>query len=85
MNDALRRQYKIDSSSEGLVITDVDKDSPAYYEEGVREGDLIVELNGQEVRTAADLTKAVGNDDSIVLMIEREGSTYFLQVEKAKK
>ena len=67
------------------MITEVDKDSPAYYEEGVREGDLIVELNGQEVRSADDAVKAAGNDDSIVLMIEREGSTYFLQVERNKK
>ena len=85
VNDSLRRQYKIDSSSEGLVITDIDKESPAYYEEGVREGDLIVELNGQEVKTPDDLKKAIGNDDDIVLMIEREGSTYFIQVSKVKK
>ena len=85
VNDALRRQYKIESGSEGLVIIDVDKDSPAYYEEGVREGDLIVELNGKEVKNADDLVKAAGNDDSIVLMIEREGSTYFLQIEKKEK
>ncbi len=84
VNDTLRRQYKIDSSSEGLVVVDVDKDSPAYYDEGVREGDLIVELNGQEVKTPEDLTKAIGNDDDVVLMIEREGSTYFIQVSKKK-
>lgn len=84
VNDSLRRQYKIDSGSEGLVVVDVNKDSPAYYEEGVREGDLIVELNGQEVKTPEDLTKAIGNDDDVVLMIEREGSTYFIQVSKKK-
>lgn len=85
VNDSLRRQYKIDSNSEGLVITGIDENSPAYYEEGVREGDLIVELNGQEVRTPADLTKAIGSDESVVLMIEREGSTYFIQVDKTEK
>ncbi|MBQ7154391.1 MAG: Do family serine endopeptidase [Synergistaceae bacterium] len=85
VNDALRRQYKIDSNSEGLVIVDVDKESPAYYDEGVREGDLIVELNGQEVKTPEDLVKAIGSDDSVVLMVEREGSTYFLQVDRKKK
>lgn len=84
LNDTLRRQYKIDSNSEGVVIVEVDKDSPAYYDEGVREGDLLVELNGHEVRKPEDLAKAVGNDDSVVLMIEREGSTYFLQVERKK-
>ena len=85
VNDSLKRQYKIETGSEGLVIVEIDKESPAYYEEGVREGDLIVELNGREVRNADDLAKAVGNEDSVVLMIEREGSTYFLQVEKNKK
>ena len=85
VNDSLRKKYKIEANSEGLVVTDIDKDSPAYYDEGVREGDLIVELNGQEVRNTGDIAKAVGNDDSVVLMIEREGSTYFLQVEKVKK
>ena len=85
VNDTLRRKYKIDSNSEGLVIVDIDRESPAYYEEGVREGDLIVELNGREVRTSEDLAKAVGSDESVVLMIEREGSTYFLQVDKTKK
>ena len=85
VNNTLRKQYKIKDDSEGLVITEVDKESPAYYEEGVREGDLIVELNGQEVKTSEDAVKAAGSDDSIVLMIEREGSTYFLQVERSKK
>ena len=85
VNNALRRQYKIDSGSEGLVITEVDKESPAYYEEGLREGDLIVELNGQEVRSSEDVVKAVGRDDSIVLMIEREGVTYFLQLVRTEK
>lgn len=85
VNDSLRRQYKIDSGSEGLVVVEIDRESPAYYEEGVREGDLIVELNGQEVKTPEDLTKAIGNDDDVVLMIEREGSTYFIQISKAKK
>ncbi|MBQ7219806.1 MAG: Do family serine endopeptidase [Synergistaceae bacterium] len=84
LNDSLRKRYGIDSNSAGLVIVDIDKDSPAYYDEGLREGDLIVELNGHELTSTADISKAVGNDDSIVLMIEREGSTYFLQVEKSR-
>ena len=85
VSEALRRQYKIKDDSAGLVITEIDQESQAYYEEGLREGDLIVELNGQEVRSSEDVVKAVGSDDSIVLMIEREGSTYFLQVERSKK
>lgn len=85
VNDALKRQYKLDSNSDGLVITDVDKNSPASYEAGVKEGDLIVEVNGTEVKTPDDVKKAAGSDDSLILMIEREGSTYVIQVEKSEK
>lgn len=83
VNDALRRQYKIDTKSDGLVITQLDKNSPAYYEGIVREGDLIIEINAQEVKSLADAKKAAGNDASIVLMIERQGSTYILQISKS--
>ena len=82
LTEALSRRYGIDPNSAGLVIVDIDRDSPAYYNEGVREGDLIIEVNGHEVNSASDLAKAVGNDDAVVLMIEREGATYFLQVER---
>ena len=46
---------------------------------------MIIEVNGQEVKTVNDLKKAVGNDNSIVLMIEREGSTYFIMASKPDK
>ena len=78
----MRRKYKIDSNSEGLVITELDRDSKAVFDGEVRPGDLLIEVNGQEVKEYSDLKKAVGNDDSIVLMIEREGSTYFIMISK---
>ena len=82
ITDSLRRKYKIDSNSEGLVITELDRDSKAVFDGEVRPGDLLIEVNGQEVKEYSDLKKAVGNDDSIVLMIEREGSTYFIMISK---
>ena len=85
LNDSLRRQYRIDSNSNGLVVTEIDKDSRASSDGDIREGDLIIEVNGQEVKTVNDLKKAVGNDNSIVLMIEREGSTYFIMASKPDK
>ena len=85
VNDSLRRKYKIESKSDGLVITEMDKNSPAYYESGVREGDLILEINAQEVKTPSDAKKAAGNEESIVLMNERKGSTFILQVSKQGK
>ncbi|MBR0234600.1 MAG: PDZ domain-containing protein, partial [Synergistaceae bacterium] len=82
ITDSLRRKYKIDSNSEGLVITELDRDSKAVFDGEVRPGDLLIEVNGQEVKEYSDLKKAVGSDDSIVLMIEREGSTYFIMISK---
>ena len=51
----------------------------------LREGDLIIEVNGQEVKTVDELAEAAGSDNSIVLMLEREGSTYFIMVSKSQK
>ncbi|MBQ9405018.1 MAG: Do family serine endopeptidase [Synergistaceae bacterium] len=82
VNDSLRKQYNIDSASEGLVITKVDPNSPAYYEKGVREGDLILEINALDVKTPAEAKKAAGNSDSIVLMMERKGSPFIIRLEK---
>ena len=82
LDDTLRRKYKIDSNSEGLVITELDRDSKAVFDGEIREGDLLIEVNGQEVKATEDIKKAVGNDNSVVLMIEREGSTYFIMVSK---
>ena len=85
VNETLRRKYRIDSGSNGLVITKLDRDSRASFDGDLREGDLIIEVNGHEVKTTSDLKKAVGDDNSIVLMIEREGSTYFIMAGKEEK
>ena len=82
LTDALRRAYKIDSNSEGLVITKLERNSKASADGEIREGDLLIEVNGVEVKAPEDIKKAVGDDESIVLMIERDGSTYFIMVSK---
>ena len=82
LTDSLRRTYRIDSNSEGLVITQLERNSKASADGEIREGDLIIEVNGTEVKSPEDIKKAIGDDDSIVLMIEREGSTYFIMASK---
>src|SRR5690606_14393961 len=42
----------------GLVVTDVDRDSPAA-ERGIEPGDVIVAVNSNEVNGAEDVEKAV--------------------------
>lgn len=85
VNDSLRRKYKINSNTEGLVITELDKNSQASSDGEVREGDLILEVNAVEVKTPEDLKKAVSNDDSVVLMIERDGATFTIVISKPEK
>ncbi|MBQ7170603.1 MAG: Do family serine endopeptidase [Synergistaceae bacterium] len=85
LTESLKRKYRISSDSEGLVITGIDQNTQASSDGEIREGDLIVEVNGHEVKSASDAAKAAGDDSSIVLMIEREGSTYFIMVSKPEK
>ena len=84
LTDSMRNEYGIDSGSEGLVVLEVDRETSAYDDAGIREGDLIIEINGYEVKDTRDISRAVGSEDSIVLMIEREGSTYFVQLDKRR-
>jgi len=53
----------------------IDRDSPAY-QAGLREQDILVEINGQSLNDIADIRKALHGareGDSVVLLIERSG------------
>ena len=68
------------------MITGIDSESPAYYENGLREGDMILELNLSEMKTLDDLTKAVkDNDMKLVIKFEREGTTNYQLLTKNSK
>ena len=51
---------------------------------GIREGDLLLEVNGREVDDIDDVSKAVSKDNTLVLLIERDKNTFFIQIEKDK-
>jgi len=75
----LRRQYNIESEA-GLIIIDVADDSPAQRI-GLREGDVILEINRtivNEPSDANDVTKERGR--ALILLIERDGRTFFTSV-----
>lgn len=84
ISDSLRKKYKL-TSENGLVITDIDKDSPASYENGLREGDMLLEINLHELKKVSDISSAVKNsDDKIVIKFEREGTTNYQVIGKKK-
>jgi serine protease Do len=75
----LARRYKIDGGS-GLVIVSVERNSPAQGA-GIREGDLLLELNGRKTDDLSSLASAVRRGGkSLVLLIEREGRTFFVSL-----
>jgi serine protease Do len=75
----LRRQYRIESRS-GLVITEIAEDSPARTA-GVREGDLLLEVNGRKVTNLKELAGSVKRSGrSVALLIERDGRTFFVSL-----
>jgi serine protease Do len=87
-----RQQYGIPSSVRGAVVTSVDENSNSA-EAGVREGDVIQEINRETVRTADDAVKlsdkAHGN--RVLLKIWRPnnggngGGSFYITVDNTKK
>jgi serine protease Do len=63
------------------VVTDVNPDSRAA-DAGLREGDVILEVNRQAVQSVDELRTAVRKttDRPLLLLIEREGHTVFVTV-----
>ncbi len=63
-------------SASGLVVTEVDEESPA--EGKLRKGDVILEVNRVRVQTVDDLEKALSHSQSpILVLLERDGLQRF--------
>jgi len=75
----LARTIEIEAT-EGVVVTAVDEQSAAA-EKGVREGDVIAEVNHKPVKTLADFKAAVGKADAkkgVLLYLKRGASSTFV-------
>jgi len=86
-----RQQYNLPSSVHGAVVTSVDENSNSA-DAGLREGDVIQEINHEPVRTADDAVrlsdKAHGN--RVLLRIWRanssgSGGSFYITVDNTKK
>ena len=68
---------------EGVIVTDVDPQGPAA-EAGIRRGDIIVELDQQQVKSARDLTRKLqGSDDSVLVLVRRGENTLYVPLKRA--
>jgi len=81
LTPALAARLNLPTSAQGLVVTDVDPVGSAA-EAGVRENDIIEEVNRLQVRSIADLQDAIqrAGRRPALLLINRGGLSLFLTV-----
>jgi Do/DeqQ family serine protease len=78
LSPEMASRYGLDADDQGLLVTRVDPASNAASE-GIRQGDLIQEVNRQPVRTFAEFNAAIaqsGAKPALVLIKRRNNVTY---------
>ena len=75
----LAEQYGLDGQDQGLLVTRVDPNGSAATA-GIRQGDLIQEVNRRPVRNVADFTAAIQQSGSrpALLLVKRRSAVTFL-------
>ena len=81
---AVRERFDLPEGIEGVVVTDVVQDGPAY-EEGVRPGDVVAEVSQEKVGTPAEAKRLVdaatkAGKRSVLLFIEGQAGFRFVAV-----
>jgi serine protease Do len=75
----LARQLGLRGSTSGVVVTDVDQDSPAANpRSGLRQGDVIIGINGEDVTNVEDFDRLIAQQDVLEgfrLKVRRQGVT----------
>ena len=88
LDDDARGRYHIGNDVQGVVVTDVNPDSPAG-DRNLRPGDVIVEVQNQAVKTPDDVTKRVQADIKAgrkveLLLVNRGGDLTFVALRLAQ-
>jgi serine protease Do len=89
LDSTTRRQLRIPSDVQGAVVTNVEEDSKAAKAApvGLREGDVIQEINREPVRSGADAVelskKAKGN--RVLLLVWRDHGSFYVTVDNNSK
>jgi serine protease Do len=75
-----RETLGLEQEIRGVVITDVNPESPAA-QEGLQRGDVILEANHQPIRTVDDLDEVLsGANARVLLLVQRGEGTVFVVV-----
>jgi serine protease Do len=82
LNADVRRELQLPEGTNGVVITDLDDDSPAA-QAGLQSGDVITQVNHQPVTNVSQFNQAVrqgASKESTLLLVKRGQGTSFIVV-----
>ena len=83
LDQNLSNKYRVDSSVEGVIVTDIDARSSAYRN-GLREGDVILSVNNAKTKDAKSFEKAMKKfkkGSAVMFRVLRRGSNYYFGFE----
>jgi serine protease Do len=89
LTDAVRNTYKIDKETKGVLITDIKKGSIAA-DKGLLPGDIVVEIDQQEVATPEQVSGRVAEAEkagrsSVLLFVARRDDMRFVALKLKKQ
>jgi serine protease Do len=85
LNDELRKRFKIKDTVRGVVVTDVDRSSPAS-EKGLQPGQVIVEVAQEQVASPTDVQRRLdalkkdGRKSALLLVANTDGELRFVAI-----
>ncbi|MEX2585490.1 MAG: PDZ domain-containing protein, partial [Balneolaceae bacterium] len=85
LNDNVRQQLRIPPDVEGVIVSEVDQGSRAHRQ-GLRRGDVIVQIQNQAITSDEEFYSAINslrsqNQDVVLMRINRQGQTMFVALE----
>lgn len=85
LDKATREQLKVPSQIKGAVVSSVEEDSVAY-DAGLRQGDVILEINRQPVKDAEQATALCEKPESKVSLVKvwSHGGSRFIVIDESK-
>lgn len=86
IDDDARRLFDLPSTLKGALITEIDTDSAAF-DAGLREGEVIQEINRQPVTNAQEASSAIRKTSGqrLVLRLWSQGGSRFVVVDESEK
>ncbi len=85
LSENIRRQLNLPENINGVVVSDIQQNSRAYRQ-GLRRGDVIMQVQNQPVPNASEFYSVVAgmkqaDQDVMLLRVNRQGTSLFIAVE----